>query len=218
MDLNVLVWARAIERVLVCLFAGMSLALGWNLFRVGILDPQAAQLDTKTWKLKLARVGPGVFFGLFGAVVLVWSVNAPLSLLPTQQAPLSVTGTTGKKTAGAELQFQDQRAVTYLSEQSEKERKRLALAINTIVQFCEATPQRASAQRTEAIRVAKDELTGFRAALVIAQFGQPDMGVYNKSVDRYLRDPGSVSDTELKVIRELEPWMLGTLADGNKHE
>jgi hypothetical protein len=217
MDLNVLVWARAIERVFVCLFAGMSLVLGWNLFRVGILDPQSAQLDTKTWKLKLARVGPGVFFALFGATVLVWSVNAPLSVLPGQGG-LVDGPSTGKKTGGNESQSQDQRAITYLSEQSEKERKQLALAINTVVQFCEAGSQKPSAQRTEAVRAAKDELSRFRSALVIAQFGQIDLGVYTKSIDRYLRDPGSVSNTELKVVQALEPWMLGTLPEGNKHD
>ena len=40
-ELQVLYWARALERLLAVTFSGVSLVLGWNLFRVGILSEQA---------------------------------------------------------------------------------------------------------------------------------------------------------------------------------
>ena len=43
-ELQVLYWARALERLLAVTFSGVSLVLGWNLFRVGILSDQQAQL------------------------------------------------------------------------------------------------------------------------------------------------------------------------------
>lgn len=38
----VLFWERAIERLLIVLFGGVSLILGWHLFKTGILKQQQA--------------------------------------------------------------------------------------------------------------------------------------------------------------------------------
>jgi hypothetical protein len=71
---------RVIERLLICTIGGVSLVLGWNLFRVGVVTQQAAELSAKGWRLNLKRVGPGVFFAVFGAVVLSLSLRSPLNL------------------------------------------------------------------------------------------------------------------------------------------
>jgi hypothetical protein len=36
---QILTLGRVIERLIVCAFAGASLACGWNLFRVGVVNP-----------------------------------------------------------------------------------------------------------------------------------------------------------------------------------
>jgi hypothetical protein len=70
--------ARSLERLLADAMFGVSLILGWNLFRVGVLKDQTAELSGKGWKVRLQRVGPGVFFALFGAVGLVVALQKPL--------------------------------------------------------------------------------------------------------------------------------------------
>lgn len=70
--------ARSLERLLADSMFGVSLILGWNLFRVGVLKDQTAELSGKGWKVRLQRVGPGVFFALFGAVGLVVALQKPL--------------------------------------------------------------------------------------------------------------------------------------------
>jgi hypothetical protein len=70
--------ARSMERLLADTMFGVSLILGWNLFRVGIVKDQTAELSGKGWKVRLQRVGPGVFFALFGAAGLVVAIQKPL--------------------------------------------------------------------------------------------------------------------------------------------
>jgi hypothetical protein len=84
---GVLALGRVIERLLVCVFAGTSLAFGWNLFRVGVVAQQSAELATKDWRVNLKRVGPGVFFALFGSVVLAFALHSPLEITVSRLDP-----------------------------------------------------------------------------------------------------------------------------------
>jgi hypothetical protein len=62
--------SRAIERLLITLFCGMSVYLGYRLFRLGIVEHQKGSVDSFGWKVKLDSVGPGIFFALFGVIGL----------------------------------------------------------------------------------------------------------------------------------------------------
>jgi len=84
---------RVIERLLVCLFAGTSLVLGWDLFRKGVLIEQSAEFQLATWKASLRRVGPGIFFALFGASVSVFALRSPISISHQEARGQSQTAT-----------------------------------------------------------------------------------------------------------------------------
>lgn len=77
-EFEIVTISRCIERILVVLIYGCSLGFGWNLFRVGIVTEQQAELSSKNWKIALRKVGPGIFFALFGVVGLITSIRAPL--------------------------------------------------------------------------------------------------------------------------------------------
>jgi hypothetical protein len=79
---QILVTGRVIERILVCVFAGASLLCGWNLFRVGVVTEQSAGFSGKGISANLRRVGPGIFFALFGSIVLSLALRAPLDIGP----------------------------------------------------------------------------------------------------------------------------------------
>ena len=87
---NVWIWERAIERLLIVLFGGMSLILGWYLFKLGILKRQEAELSGAGWKIKLMNVGPGVFFALFGSIIFIVAALRPVSLeVPNSKRPIT---------------------------------------------------------------------------------------------------------------------------------
>jgi len=67
---EVLAWSRAIERPLIALLCGMSIAMGYQLFKIGIAGDQKGSIEVAQWKVSLDRVGPGIFFALFGMIGL----------------------------------------------------------------------------------------------------------------------------------------------------
>jgi hypothetical protein len=106
--------SRCIERILTVLIYGCSLGFGWNLFRVGIVNEQQAELSSGNWKIALRKVGPGIFFALFGVIGLIASVRAPLHVeSPTNAASgdsttSSAEGTISYNAAGLTGREEDQ--------------------------------------------------------------------------------------------------------------
>lgn len=94
MDLELL---REVERILIACFGGMSLVLGWDLFRKGILDPSVGHFEKGEWRISLQKVGPGVFFALFGAAVLCFGLvngaNKTKTTTITKVIPTAVDST-----------------------------------------------------------------------------------------------------------------------------
>jgi hypothetical protein len=71
---------RVAERLIADSMFGVSLVLGWNLFRVGILQDQTGEVSSKGWKIRFQKVSPGIFFALFGAAGLVVALQKPLNI------------------------------------------------------------------------------------------------------------------------------------------
>jgi hypothetical protein len=92
-EFEIVTISRCIERILAVLIYGCSLGFGWNLFRVGIVNEQQAEISSGGWKIALRKVGPGIFFALFGVVGLIASIRAPLHL----ESPAGVVPVNGTK-------------------------------------------------------------------------------------------------------------------------
>jgi hypothetical protein len=78
---------RIAERLIIVILAGCSLYFGYNLFRITTQQAGEMIASGKNWKFRMAQVGPGVFFALFGTVVLAcalyqgpsWSETDPIT-------------------------------------------------------------------------------------------------------------------------------------------
>lgn len=68
-----------IYKLVVVLLGAGSILLGYRLFMKGFTAP-AGDIDVSdgTRKLQMAKVAPGIFFALFGAVVIVVGVSRPI--------------------------------------------------------------------------------------------------------------------------------------------
>lgn len=117
---------RAIERIVIVIFGGVSIWMGWNLFKTNILQKGSGKTTIGNWQIELKEVGPGVFFALFGAIILIVSLQASLVLdskeNPAQHAP------NDKK---------DKSRLRYLSNQEKNEARIFSLAVNELIEQSE---------------------------------------------------------------------------------
>lgn len=81
---------RMVERILGVLIGGVLIYFGYRLF-LSLAgkrerDHGAGEFSLAGNKIKLSRVGPGVFFALFGAGLIVFSLVKPVSLTVSPRA------------------------------------------------------------------------------------------------------------------------------------
>lgn len=194
---TIAVLARSIERILICLFGGTSLVLGWNLFRIGVVQQQTAELKAGNWSANLQKVGPGVFFALFGAAILIVLVRAQLTV-PSPNPKGSV--------------------VMYYGEQDETRARHLARSINTVRAYFVADKSGNPSPVDRAlVEQAIQELLDLRNDLGRRALGDDLFSTYQASVDRYVQDPARVSQKEREAISSLTPWMQDTLLAESPH-
>jgi hypothetical protein len=72
---------RSLERILCVLFGGLLIYIGYKLF---LHVPTKEGSDGRFrlpggWGIHLTRVGPGVFFSLFGTAILIMSFMSPIT-------------------------------------------------------------------------------------------------------------------------------------------
>lgn len=78
---------RGVERLLIIGGGLACITLGYRLFLKAIVDAGELVAEGAGYKLQMQRIGPGVFFALFGAFVLSYSLARPLSFATAPTAP-----------------------------------------------------------------------------------------------------------------------------------
>lgn len=84
-----LAWIRGAERLLIVAFGGMSIYLGYRLFFVAATSRGALDASVKDWKLSTRNLAPGIFFSLFGMVVLSSALSNTLAIKQAQPGALN---------------------------------------------------------------------------------------------------------------------------------
>ena len=101
---------RMAERILGVLIGGMLIYFGYRLFlslagKVG-RDRGAGEFSIGGGsKIKLSRVGPGVFFALFGAGLIVFSLVKPVSLMVSPRGAKTTAAPKPGVIAASEFKF-----------------------------------------------------------------------------------------------------------------
>jgi hypothetical protein len=191
---------RVVERLLICMFGGISLVLGWNLFRVGVVTQQTADLAAKGWRLNLKRVGPGVFFALFGTLVLSLSLRSPLTL------PLQHVGDTTASEPGGQQGKNDGSTVTYAHGDDPELVKSWVASINTIERI--ATKDKfATLSDQQSISRSEKTLSQLREALIVRQFGAALFQEYQTYEKKKSMNPDAVTDQDQRRFAGIDAWM-----------
>jgi hypothetical protein len=163
----VLAIGRAIERLIVDSMFGVSMILGWNLFRAGVLQEQSATLSMKEWKIRFQKVGPGVFFALFGAIGLVVALQRPLNF--KMEETHSAEGVSKKSAEVSSITAGNSDLLDYVA------------ALNTVENYCAINNSPQTPEKTAVLK-AKPILTEYRTTILKNFFGD-DYTWYLKTKD-----------------------------------
>ena len=204
MNVDPLFLGRIIERILVVIFGGLSLVLGWRLFMVGVVDPQIAEIKFKDWKVSLRQVGPGSVFAALGIAVMGFALSRPLEISEGTRAG----------SLPAAVGVTENRTVSYMG--TPEDLRHWVRVLNTFARLDIGRLQQdsasATAMKAELAR-AQQAVVGIRNLLLLEKFSQTDIAAWQKYQDAYLQNPLSVPGDVRPTLSMLEPWMISTIAD-----
>jgi hypothetical protein len=85
-DYSIVVITRAAERIVVAIAGVVALTFGYRLFeKAADLGSLSAEIPQKI-KLQMQRIGPGIFFALFGTAILIYVMSSNVAMVPTSAA------------------------------------------------------------------------------------------------------------------------------------
>ena len=201
--LSSLILIRGLERLLAVAFSGVSLILGWHLFKTGVLADQTAEIQKGDMLLKLQRVGPGVFFALFGTAILIFALSRPFDYKPT-----SVEGQTDGKANPVQ--------VTYLKN-DQKKFQQLAKAVNTLNHIIKDLPPTIVHEHDKLLlKKALAILDQEKRSWVLTLYGEDELRLWNQYSERYLLNPDQIGKEKREVLNKIRPWMNDTLKLTNR--
>lgn len=188
---------RGVERILIIVFSGISLILGWNLFKSGIHPDQNAVIKTGGLFIKLSKVGPGIFFALFGSAVFVYSLSSPIQYVEKNE----------EDNKGSSVN------VSYLTSDQEKYLE-LSKSINTLQNISVIYNEGNMTDIDYSLfNSAVYNLEQERASWIVATFGLENYKQWEKNGDSFLINPENVSGEYRAVFEDMRHWMSDTLID-----
>jgi hypothetical protein len=171
---TILTWARAFERLSIVGLSGLSLVLGWDLFKRGILEAQSADFKIKDWMFKFQKVGPGIFFAFFATATFVSALYRPLTIAPG--SPNTFAANTPND---ASRTIQNPNIQYESHPQQAPDSVRIVKSINTIQRL--ALPRVEAVSKEEeitALRKAADVLESYKRELMYEQYGADSVLFY----------------------------------------
>jgi hypothetical protein len=185
---SLLIVGRAAERLLIVAFAGLSLWMGWQLFlRLNVEPNQQAELSYKDFLIRLQRVGPGVFFALFGVVVLSVSVASPFEAetRPGNNAPTN--------------------RITYLAQSVERDLDRWIPALNTAVSILAIPPEQPLSLPDRRLLAGTTEaLAEVRTEFLAQRLGVPKVTAWLDWRESFRSNPNAVPEHFREMVEEVE--------------
>lgn len=191
------------ERLLVVSSGLTAIVLGWKLFSQ-ILPKQSGTIEFGNWKVELKAVGPGIFFSLFGSLVLAHALSHP--------ATYKVYDNEGH-----------QNVAIGVDEAAKEPDSQTIRAINTVIQIDEdlsGAKDQSSQGQHELLAVQANDLHSsatilrdYRRELLLARFNAAQFDEWEQNKEKYLKTPTALSGELRARLAKIAPWMTQTVAD-----
>jgi len=210
---------RALERIMATGVGGLSIYLGYYLFKLGVVEAQSAEFENGNFKLRLIKVGPGVFFSLFGAALIAYVTyqHPKLEQIATTAQGFAVessaandgTAEPGSGQSGAPFTV---RTYAGFSSGTAEELGKFVPAINTLRETSSKLFQRLSPEADEETRALLNALTQAAGSLNaykdLAIFNFVPSAVHDACRDEQAVMPEGYNRDTCKKLRELEESTL----------
>jgi hypothetical protein len=93
---------RGIVLIVAALGGVLSIYFGWKLYRDGLASAVSAEASrNNSWAFKMRAVGPGVFFALFGAALLVYLTRQEMAIQSATDPPAEIVPVPAKQLTSA---------------------------------------------------------------------------------------------------------------------
>lgn len=184
---------RSLERLLIMASGTLAIWLGYRLFDKVVSDTGSVAASRGEWSIKLQRIGPGVFFALFGAAILGSSV-----VLGPVSAEYARPGAPDPAPAGSALQPRgpDGISIRYGQDSAElltdrDEAERAIRAATTLQQLVSASGLVAGVPAADqpVFLDALGTLVRYRETLIDGLYGQGTMARYLDLAEELRRNP-----------------------------
>jgi hypothetical protein len=173
---SALAWMRGLERLGIVGLSGVSLILGWDLFRRGVSVAQSADFKAQGWTVRLQRVGPGIFFALFGTAAFISVVAHPLTITTGKQIQQE-SKPPGSQASAVTTESQTISEVANPSTATDRD---VIAAINTFhVIVIPKITNGFDANYSLAINKADQTLDSYKRSLMFQHFGQMSIQFYS---------------------------------------
>jgi hypothetical protein len=194
-----------------------AIILGWNLFTRAIIIDQSGTISVGDWKVELKSVGPGIFFSLFGTIVLVYVLLKPaqysVSASPSPEPTVSVTavGSPGPTIAVTAMG---------VGTPSDLVTRSYVRAVNTIVQIqAQIAAQPAGSAATLLSAQASDLadathlLEQYRLGVLVQKFGPQRVSEWEKYGTTYRNSKRTLPLDVKNELEPIAPWFTETVTD-----
>jgi hypothetical protein len=202
---TIAVIAVAVERLLVVGAGLISILLGWNLFVRAIIPNQSGTIAVGEWKVELKTVGPGIFFSLFGTVILVYVLINPAKYTTTVSdaatGPVTITAM-GVRSASDTITFSYARAINTISQ------------IDTqLAALPEGSVATVTPTQRKDLNSASSRLKQLRRQILVSNFGASPIDEWEANQNIYLTSKQQLPLDLRQRLEKIAPWFIQNVTD-----
>ncbi|WFP51195.1 hypothetical protein PL263_04000 [Methylomonas sp. EFPC3] len=214
--LNTLIIGRIVERIIIVIFAGISITLGWKLFAFPLNDVGEAEVKRKDFSFVIKRIAPGVFFALFGATVLLVSLikspsidfadNPSIEKLLNMPALVNNQNSILTSTGQRHLKLFEYNGAADIS--GEKELLRLIRSLNTAIRVAtlNGNDQRVLGPALDDLKGAAENLEKLRNNILVERLGEEDVNLWKNKGESFNKNPLNLNKNERDTLTTIAPW------------
>ena len=203
--ISALVIARGLERLLIVAAGAAAMWMGWRLFlSLGEQASQEAEFSYKDLLIKFQRVGPGAFFALFGAAIIIVSISNPLRIVPGDISIENEASTSGNPGS-----------VSYLGGADKQTLERWIVGLNTVLAISGLPADLEIPEPDRDLLIETNDPTEeVRNELLKFVFNESDVAIWLKWRGDFANNPSSVPESERPAVEMVQELASHTFFDG----